>query len=52
MAGFNGYPAGDDRNMEIQKIINKYNESIKSPNLIAITPTRIKGLESKSVYGL
>ena len=52
MAGFDGYPAGDVRNEEIQKIIHKYNESLENSNLIAITPTRIKGLNSKSVYGL
>ncbi len=52
MAGFDGYPAGDDRNSEIQKIIHKYNETIEDSNLIAITPTRIKDLQSKSVYAL
>ena len=51
MAGFDGYPPGDDRNSEIQKIINRYNDSVENPNITAITPTRIKGLKSKSVYG-
>ncbi len=51
MAGFDGYPLGDDRNTEIQKIIDSYNESREDTNLTAITPTRIKGIKSKSVYG-
>ena len=51
MAGFDGYSAGDHRNSEIQRIIHKYNEALESSNLTAITPTNIKGLKSKSVYG-
>ena len=52
MAGFDGYEAGDTRNEEIEKIIRDfYNSGIKK-SLISITPTKHKGLISKSLYGL
>ena len=52
MAGFDGYEAGDTRNEEIEKIIRDFYNSGVKKSLISITPTKHKGLISKSLYGL
>ena len=49
MAGFDGYPAGDKRNEENNKIIELFME-YSNLNLISITPTNYN-LKKKSVFG-
>jgi 4-hydroxy 2-oxovalerate aldolase len=54
MAGFDGYENGDLRNNEIEETLNIFYDS-GIPNIkkliISVTPTRFKGLRSKSIYG-
>jgi len=52
MAGFDGYAAGDTRNDEIEAIFTSFTASGTKLDLISITPTRHKGLNSLSLYGL
>ena len=49
MAGFDGYPAGDKRNEENNKIIELFTQ-YSSINLTSITPTNYS-LNKKSVFG-
>ena len=54
MSGFDGYENGDLRNNEIEETLNNFYDSgisnIKKL-ITSITPTRFKGLRSKSIYG-
>ncbi|MCR9186769.1 MAG: aldolase catalytic domain-containing protein [Halieaceae bacterium] len=52
MAGFDGYPAGDPRNDEIEAMLAAFAASGLQPSLVSITPTRYKGLPARSLYGL
>ena len=49
MAGFDGYPAGDKRNEENNRIIELFMKS-SDISLISITPTNYN-LNKKSVFG-
>ncbi|WP_298448164.1 aldolase catalytic domain-containing protein [uncultured Marinobacter sp.] len=51
LAGFDGYPAGDPRNSEMNDVVKLYRQSSGAAPLIAITPTRYD-VPQKSVYGL
>jgi 4-hydroxy 2-oxovalerate aldolase len=52
MAGFDGYPAGDPRNDEVESMLAAFHSSGASEQLAAITSTSYKGLNSLSLYGL
>lgn len=51
MAGFDGYPAGDARNDEMNRLLNSYIEAGPHPDLLSVTPSAYK-LPQKSIYGL
>lgn len=51
MAGFDGYPAGDPRNEEIEAMLQALEEAGASAPRISITSTRYKNLMSQSIYG-
>lgn len=50
MAGFDGYPDGDQRNDETAKVLDAFAKVSVGNTVMAITPTRHK-LRRKSVYG-
>ena len=52
MAGFDGYPAGDPRNDEVEKMLSIFASSGWEGAPISLTPTRYKGLSTRSVYAL
>ena len=52
MAGFDGYPAGDPRNDEVEKMLSLFAASGWEEAPVSLTPTRYKGLSSRSVYAL
>lgn len=52
MAGFDGYPAGDPRNDEVESMLAAFEISGASDQLASITFTSYKGLPSLSLYGL
>jgi 4-hydroxy 2-oxovalerate aldolase len=52
LAGFDGYPNGDPRNDEVEKILRDFSKTGYKNSLISITPTRFKGLSSQSLYAL
>lgn len=51
LAGFDGYDAGDPRNIEMNKILTLYSKVTNTPSILAITPTKYK-IPSISVYAL
>jgi len=51
LAGFDGYPSGDLRNIEMDEIISKFLEIENIPELVAITPTRYN-VPATSIYAL
>ena len=51
LAGFDGYPGEDPRNIEMNQIVKEYLASDANLPLIAITPSRYD-VEKKSIYGL
>lgn len=51
LAGFDGYPAGDPRNTEMEKLLSAYNKVLESPSLVSITPSTYN-LQVTSVYAL
>lgn len=51
MAGFDGYPAGDSRNDEINSLLARYEATSFALKLISITPTAYDLLQ-KSIYGI
>lgn len=51
MAGFDGYPAGDTRNDEIEAMLQALEEAGAAAPRISVTPTRYKNLISQSIYG-
>ncbi len=52
MAGFDGYPAGDRRNDEVEAMFAAFAASGAGEQLASITPTSYKGLPARSLYGL
>jgi 4-hydroxy 2-oxovalerate aldolase len=52
MAGFDGYPAGDARNAEVEAVLQTLDEDPTVPERISVTPTRYNHLRSTSIYGL
>ena len=52
LAGFEGYSLGDNRNTEINELIDKFKQRENNLRLIAITPSQYSGLETISVYGI
>jgi 4-hydroxy 2-oxovalerate aldolase len=52
MAGFDGYPAGDARNAEMEIMLSAFDQSDTGVTPVSITPTRYKGLPAQSLYGL
>lgn len=52
MAGFDGYPRGDDRNDEVEAILRLFGASSDvGRRIYSMTPTRYRGLPVQSVYG-
>ncbi len=52
MAGFDGYPAGDPRNDEVEAMFAAFAASGAGEQFASITPTSYKGLPARSLYGL
>lgn len=52
LAGFDGYPAGDARNDDIEGMLAAFAASGATVRPVSITPTRYKGLPARSVYAL
>jgi 4-hydroxy 2-oxovalerate aldolase len=52
LAGFDGYPAGDPRNMEMESLIRTIKLSSFSTDITSITPSTYKDLSAKSIYGM
>ncbi len=52
MAGFDGYPAGDPRNTEIETMLESFTRAGDLPEFFSVTPTSYKGLPVRSIYGL
>jgi len=52
LAGFEGYSLGDNRNTEINELIDKFKQRENNLRLIAITPSQYSGLETISIYGI
>lgn len=50
MAGFDGYPAGDSRNDEMQNLLKLYASSNGNIPLLSIANTNYS-IQSKSIYG-
>lgn len=51
LAGFDGYPSGDPRNAEMNRVVQQFKDATNTPPLIAITPSRYD-VSTMSVYGL
>ena len=51
LAGFDGYPADDPRNGELQLLLTNYQNSKKALPLVAVTSTRLR-LKIQSIYSL
>lgn len=51
LAGFDGYPPGDNRNSEVEAVLKALNSVNGAPEVVAITKTRYKHLTQKSVHG-
>ena len=51
MAGFDGYGAGDLRNLEMNELLREYSRCKRSSPLVALTPTPYR-VEVSSVYSL
>ena len=51
MAGFDGYPAGDKRNDEMNQILHGFTEAAPRSALLSVTPSAYE-LQQKSIYGL
>ncbi len=51
MAGFDGYPAGDARNAELEAMLAAYIASDTGVSPVSVTPSRYKHLSAKSIYG-
>jgi len=52
MAGFDGYPAGDPRNDEMDTILSLYGQGENRPRLLSVGPTTYKALPAVSIYGI
>lgn len=51
LAGFDGFPAGDARNTEMEEVLKLFQDQSGVPPLVAITPSAYP-LPAQSVYGL
>jgi len=52
LAGFDGYEPGDQRNVEMESMIELYQSSVDAPRLVAVTPTTYSGVAIRSIYGM
>lgn len=52
MAGFDGYPPGDERNEEIERMLDLLPYAKSAETFASITPTQYQGLSARSVYAL
>jgi 4-hydroxy 2-oxovalerate aldolase len=52
MAGFDGYPAGDTRNNEVDDMLSMFLSSSQKLSIASITPTSYKILTPLSVYAM
>ncbi|HOX31137.1 MAG TPA: aldolase catalytic domain-containing protein [Spirochaetales bacterium] len=50
LAGFDGYPAGDPRNDEMNELLSCYSESERHREIIALTPTTY-AIKKMSIFG-
>jgi 4-hydroxy 2-oxovalerate aldolase len=51
LAGFDGYPAEDPRNAEMNRVVQQFQDAMSALPLIAITPSRYDVIK-QSVYGM
>lgn len=51
LAGFDGYPAGDPRNLEMEKLLHAYGNAAGAPPLVSVTPSSYN-VPLTSVYAL
>jgi 4-hydroxy 2-oxovalerate aldolase len=51
LSGFDGYPAGDIRNLEVEKLFKAFSDKVPSLKIFSITPTRYP-LKLQSVYAM
>lgn len=52
MAGFDGYVRGDMRNDEVESMLAVFGTSGAQQTIYSVTPTRYKGLLSRSIYAM
>ena len=52
MAGFDGFPPGDARNDEVEDMLSAFDARTDAGGLCSVTPTRYKGLASRSIYAM
>lgn len=51
LAGIDGYPTGDSRNIILSEIFNSFYESFPNKEIKSLTGTNIHNLTVNSVYG-
>lgn len=51
LAGFDGYPGEDPRNVEVNDLLELYQAQCAAPELLAVTPTRYQ-IPCSSIYAL
>ena len=51
IAGIDGYPVGDSRNLELEDLLDQLSAAIpKSINLSSLTPSCLKNINKKSIF--
>lgn len=51
LAGFDGYPAGDQRNLETSEVFDLYRAASQADRIVSVTPTRHK-IRTSSIYAV
>lgn len=52
LAGFDGYPAGDERNSEVEELLSFASQRPGAVELLSVTPSRYKNIAKTSIYGM
>ncbi|WP_457797998.1 aldolase catalytic domain-containing protein [Methylocystis sp. S23] len=52
MAGFDGYPAGDPRNDEVENLLSQIRDVAGTPKIISVTPSQYRNMGAISIYGI
>lgn len=52
LAGFDGYEAGDRRNVEMEETLALFQAQPGAPPVVAVTPTSYAGIETTSIYAM